>query len=105
MKRVLVVGACHNRLSRALVEALSDMAMKVVTVSDYHNTGVYTLDMCYQTALGERRTEQHKRAWREHARYLQAGIQQRRKDLTKFHQEKRARMAHKQATKRRSRFV
>lgn len=104
MNRVMVIGAGNHSLSRALVAALSDLAMKVAVVTPAE-TGMYTFDLHCRTMNGHSQTEQHKRAVREHFAYAQAGIQQRRKALTKFHQEKRAKMAHKQATRRRNRFV
>ena len=104
MTRVMIIGAGSHVVSRAIVEAMRDMALKVVTCVPVE-TGVYALDLCCATTGLHRQSEQHKKAMREHFEYAHAGIQQRRKALTKFHQEKRARMAHKQATKRRNRFV
>ena len=104
MNSVMVIGAGSHCLSRALVEALSDLALKVV-VATPGDTGAYTFNLHCHTVNGYSQTEQHKRAMREHFKHVHAGIQQRRKALTNFHQEKHSRMAHKQATKRRNRFV
>ena len=102
MTRVLVVGAGTHSLGRAIANVLSDLAVKVAVVCE-QPTNVFTSDMAYRN--DHRRTAQYKKALRNQAKYNEAGIQQRRKTLTKFHAEKRARMAHKQATKRRNRFV
>ena len=103
MTRVLVVGAGTHNLGRAIASALSDLAVKVVVACEQPINGLTFADMAY--CSDHRRTAQYKKALRDQAKYNEAGIQQRRKTLTKFHAEKRARMAHKQATKRRNRFV
>ncbi len=103
MTRVLVVGAGTHSLGRAIASALNDLAVKVVVACEQPISGLTFTDMAYYS--DHRRTAQYKKALRDQAKYNEAGIQQRRKTLTKFHAEKRARMAHKQATKRRNWFV
>lgn len=102
MTRVMVIGAGHHSLGRAIANALSDLAVKV-SVACVPPAGFCLNDPLYREDY--QRTEQYKKTMRNQAKQNEAGIQQRRKTLAKFHKEKRARMAHKQATKRRSRFV
>lgn len=101
MTRVMVIGAGSHSLGRAIANALSDLAVKA-TVACLPSEPC----MAYMTYSEDyQRTEHYKKSMRDQARYNEAGVQQRRKALAKFHKEKRARMAHKQATKRRNRFV
>lgn len=105
MTRVMVIGAGRQRLGLAIAAALSEAAMKVTLVCP-SESGMYTFNLsCSYRTDDYRRTEQDKKVMRDQARYNEAGVQQRRKALAKFHKEKRARMAQKQATKRRNRFV
>lgn len=103
MSRVLIVGSGRG-IGMSIANALRDLSIKVVVTTCEPPVHALHVHDPY-IRLSYRYTEQYKREMREQARYHEAGIQQRRKALTKFHQEKRARMAHKQATKRRNRFV
>lgn len=100
MTRVLVVS--NNSLVRAIAEALNDLAIKVVSAYPEQDT---ISNFYISHSVNYSYPKRYKSMMHRQAKFNEAGIQQRRKDLTKFHEEKHDRMTRKLATKRRSRFV
>lgn len=100
MTCVLIVA--NNSLVKAIAEALNNLAIKVVSAYPEQDT---ISNFYISHSVNYSYPEQYKSMMRRQAKFNESGIQQRRKALTKFHEEKHDRMTHKLSTKRRSRFV